>query len=346
MTRARLLVPLALVAGTARPGAGGEVPAAGEAEAPAARRAGKVVKVERPPARVVEIDGGTFSMGLAIDDLERLEGSCSRLHGEQRAQVVFTGGLGLGFCEEYRVMGESMLMRDVHVSAFGIDRWEVTVDDYRGCVRAGACGIDPLIDGDERYLGDDLPIVNVTWTEARAYCAWQGGRLPTEAEWERAARGDDQRRFPWGDRERPDDWNHGQMPSAAMVAVDDLLHRSSGPRLNFTDFGDSDDSDGFTYAAPVGSFVWDEGPFGTHDQAGNVAEWVEDEYSLHGYLGLPASNPVRGRDTGATVPRVVRGGSWRDPSVLGEVAMRAPINRLITGDQRHPHVGFRCAYDR
>jgi formylglycine-generating enzyme required for sulfatase activity len=306
---------------------------------------GRVVRVEVEPPKVVEVPGGTFQMGLAPEDMDAAEAVCIRLHGEHRSNMT-------GRCTEYRSMAELMLLRDVHVSAFAIDRLEVTVAEYRDCVHDGECPLDPLIAGDERYVADDgLPIVNVTWDEARQLCAWRGGRLPTEAEWEKAARGDDGRRWPWGDRDHDEDFNHGQLPAEATVAVDDLEQRSrwispNQVRLNSTHWADPDDSDGFAYAAPPGSFPFGDGPYGTLDQAGNVAEWVADEWSDQGYFGLSDSNPVRGADAGADVLRVVRGGSWVDPLAFSWTYMRATMNWGIRGTERLPHVGFRCAYDR
>jgi len=142
------------------------------------------------------------------------------------------------------------------------------------------------------------------------------------------------------------------MPTEAMVAVDDLASRnypSNGlrpSRVNFTAWADPDDSDGYAYAAPPGSFRFGEGPYGTLDQAGNVAEWVADEWSPDGYLGLGNSDPLRGPDSGEEVPRITRGGSWRDPAGFGWTMLRPAISRTILGKHRLPHVGFRCAYDR
>jgi sulfatase modifying factor 1 len=319
---------------------------------------GKVVRVEVEHATVVEVPGGTFTMGLSPPEASDGATICTTLLGENRsmtpiaALVIGQSQNSMGFCEEYGTMLAFMLRRDVTVSAFALDRDEVTSHDYRACVADGACGVDPLIDGDERYNADDLPLVNVTWDEAQTFCRWRKGRLPTEAEWERAARGDDARAWPWGDDSHLDDWNHGKIPADATIALDDLPRRNSalfgmGNRLNFTPYGDPDDSDGFRYAAPPGSFVWDEGPYGTRDQAGNVAEWVVDEDSMDGYNDLPAVDPVRNPDaTADDIPRVVRGGSWRDPPWFGQTFARTDVNRLMPGGERYPTVGFRCAYDR
>lgn len=307
---------------------------------------GRVVRVERPALRVVEVPGGKFAMGMIESDTAAVLLACISLHGDNRERKI------VPICFSASEMFEAMAIRDVSVSTFAIDRYEVTVAEYRVCVHAGGCGIDPLIAGDERYVADHaLPIVNVTWSEARTFCAWRDGRLPTEAEWEKAARGTDGRLWPWGDRERPDDFNHGRVPAAANAAVDDLDVRNRAVGANSyhatsTDFGEVDATDGHRYAAPPGSYVWGEGPFGTFDQAGNVAEWVVDEATKDGYDLLPTTNPVRGANSGAVVARVIRGGSWRDPPVFAMTAVRAPINLAIKGDERYPHVGFRCAYDR
>lgn len=307
---------------------------------------GRVVRVEVEPAKVVEVPGGTFLMGLDPEDVEYATAACMRLHGENLPNPR-------AICELHRQMSEAMEIHDVHLSSYAIDRHEVTVAEYRACVHSGECALDPLTAGDERYVADDaLPIVNVTWDEARAMCAWRGGRLPTEAEWEKAARGDDGRRWPWGDPTdladdiltwKADDWNHGKMPALAMVRVDDMPGRKQGP---LTEWADADDSDGFAYAAPPGSFPFGDSPYGTLDQAGNVAEWVLDEWSPDGYQGLPTTDPVRGADTSSDRPRIVRGGSWRDPATFGWTQMRQPINLVIEGTDRMPHVGFRCAFDR
>jgi len=317
------------------------VAAAASTAAAAAAPRGEVVRVETAPSRTIEVEGGPFPMGITPEDAELAVSMCLALHGEHRFR---------GICASYQEMLQFMLVRDVHLSPFAIDRYEVTVGEYRACVHAGACELDALLAGDERHVADDaLPIVNVTWGEARGFCGWRGGRLPTEAEWEKAARGDDGRRWPWGERDRPDDFNHGKLPSEATGTVDDLEWRTptfGSARSNYTLYGDPDDSDGYAYAAPPGALRWNEGPYGTFDQAGNVAEWVQDEYSVDqlGYYGLPDSNPVRGASSGPEVARVYRGGSWRDPQMHGWTSLRPVI--AILGTSRLPQLGFRCAYDR
>jgi formylglycine-generating enzyme required for sulfatase activity len=161
----------------------------------------------------------------------------------------------------------------VHLQAYWIDRYEVTNAGYRRCVDAGACP-EPA---DLRYYKDaryaDHPVVFVTWYNACAYCRWRGRRLPTEAEWEKAARGDDGRSYPWGNEPIQD-------------------------RLN------ADNRRGGT--APVGSYPSGASPYGVLDMAGNVWEWIEDWYEA--YPGSPFRSDLFGHKY-----KVVRGGSWNHP---------------------------------
>lgn len=158
----------------------------------------------------------------------------------------------------------------VTVRGFLLDETEVTNEAYLECVRAGAC--KPPRDGvaeamgygsDSAYRGARQPVVGVSWFDAKAYCEHVGKRLPTEAEWERAARGDDGRRFVWGD----------EPPSAERAA----FSASSGGRTS-----------------EVGSFPAGRGPYGHLDLAGNVWEWVEDAYDPYAYKRPTADRGVPG----------------------------------------------------
>jgi formylglycine-generating enzyme required for sulfatase activity len=310
---------------------------------------GRVVRVEQPPRREVFVPAGTFWMGVPEEDVDTLFQRCTEyFEPHEIAQFVTPSGQATSFCEMYRDELLAMTPHQVFVSAFAIDRDEVSVADYRQCVFAGACALDPLISGDERYIHDEWPLVNVTWKEADEFCRWRGGRLPTEAEWERAARGDADGPWPWcseGEKacvERPADFNHGQARSLAMRDVD----RSAGV-VPLHLMGDPDDADGTVLLAKPGSYPWSQGPYGTRDQAGNVAEWTADVRSDHdatlGYKGLSVINPRR--DPSGTDSRVyvVRGGSWRQPSFVARANVRDPFGMLYTPDRRFSHVGFRCA---
>lgn len=177
--------------------------------------------------------------------------------------------------------------RSVFLDAFAIDKTEVTVAEYRQCVEAGKCtstGLTmPYWDGKEhaesasfcnwdKSDGAQHPINCVDWMQADAYCRWAGKRLPTEAEWEKAARGTDKRVYPWGN-----EW--------------DATKANAIPRGT----------------VPVGSFPTGASPFGVLDLSGNVWEWTADWYDSAYYQNGPTQNPS-GPGTG--IFRSVRGGSW------------------------------------
>jgi formylglycine-generating enzyme required for sulfatase activity len=204
----------------------------------------------------------------------------------------------------------------VWVSAFGMDRTEVTNEAWRGCVTANACPPPRLSEGDERVARPDHPVAGISWAEAGAFCALRGGRLPTEAEWERAARGDDRRRrFPWGRYHNDRLSNHGRGE-----------HEPDGV-------------DGHRYAAPVGSYPDGASPYGILDLAGNVWEWTADAYEPEWYARLEVRVDPRGPPPSGL--RVARGGSWRWAAVYLRSTQRMPFPE---GDSQ-PDVGVRCAYD-
>ena len=215
---------------------------------------------------------------------------------------------------------------DVTLSAFWIDQVEVTNGMYGLCVKGNVCRLPVKLNSDNRadYFGNsefqDYPVIQVTWYDANAYCQWAGRRLPTEAEWERAARGDDMRTYPWGG-EPPNDKN-----SNANNTVGDVTR--------------------------VGSYAAGASPFGALDMAGNVWEWVADYYSPNYYAESPKENPTGPKNGGLNHLRVIRGGSFQDDLFNVRVSNRgyevgpdpsALPNESSYYGQSSVKIGFRCA---
>jgi formylglycine-generating enzyme required for sulfatase activity len=213
----------------------------------------------------------------------------------------------------------------VELSGFWMYRHEVTVARFRKFAAAtGREMPDPPPWGWE----ESHPIVNVHWDDAAAYCAWAGARLPTEAEWEFAARGADTGRngkpgrlFVWGDADPQGQSGLGNLPDAA-------LREKMPDRETFTGY-----SDGFAYTAPVGSFA--PNARGIHDLAGNVFEWCADWYGASYYRSSPAKDPT-GPEQGDF--RVLRGGSW----LSNPYGLRIAYRYYDLPGYRSYYVGFRA----
>lgn len=229
---------------------------------------------------------------------------------------------------DVRAAPDEFPAHEVTLDAYWMDQLEVTNAMYQVCVGAGVCTL-PQNPGTARKADyffnpdfKDYPVVYVTWGQAKTYCEWAERRLPTEAEWERAARGDDMRTFPWGE-DKPD-------------------YRFANFNMLVTD------------TSRVGSYPLGASPFGVLDMAGNVAEWTNDFYSPAFYASaLEMTNPT-GPASSSSWMRVVRGGSLGDAEINIRVSKRSSVRgsmlNAVRGSDAYlgefsPRIGFRCAQD-
>jgi formylglycine-generating enzyme required for sulfatase activity len=241
------------------------------------------------PTEEVLIPAGTFQMGCDVNN--PAENGCSE--SWQTAELP---------------------LHTVNLDTYYIDKYEVTNARYKACVNAGVCTAPAESRSYTRdeYYGTstyaDYPVIFVNWLQANTFCRWVGKRLPTEAEWEKAARGgSDTRKYPWGD-----------------TPPDSTL-------LNYnSNVGDT---------TRVGSYPSGASPYGAMDMAGNVAEWVNDWYDANYYPVSPGSNPP-GPAEG--IYRVTRGGSW---VYIGFGDLVRSAGRLLGHPEtgQGPFDGFRCA---
>ncbi|MBN1657316.1 MAG: SUMF1/EgtB/PvdO family nonheme iron enzyme, partial [Anaerolineae bacterium] len=193
----------------------------------------------------------------------------------------------------------------VYLDAFWIDRTEVTNAQFQQCVAAGACKVGKMFNYNPEKDAD-ISIDEITWAQANAYCSWVGARLPTEAEWEKAARGTDGRKYPWGNGE----------PNCDKACYEECECRRAA-------------ADQRTAGAS---------PYGALDMAGNLWEWASDWYDNTYYTRSPARNP-QGPDSGSQ--RVLRGGAYWFARWDLRTANRWD---MTPGDHRND-IGFRCVVD-
>ena len=196
-----------------------------------------------------------------------------------------------------------------YLSTYYIDKKEVTQGEYDRFTKATKKGkpFIPVFEDDQsKILKPELPAIGMSWTDAEAYCRWAGKRLPTEAEWEKAGRGEGRRRYPWGDEF-----------GVGRANVDG-------------------EEDGFKYLAPPGSFEAGRSPYGVYDMTGNVAEWVADTYKEDYYQKAPYQNPP-GPEDGQH--KVIRGGSWRETEHNARLSKRFQAKMWRTDST----IGIRCA---
>jgi formylglycine-generating enzyme required for sulfatase activity len=255
---------------------------------------------------MVLVPAGEFEMGA---DPQQVLAECQRLCPSCACQDAW--------------FSDEAPLHSVTLGNFYIDAYEVTNAGYAQCVEAGACQApgyaSNFVSGGyfDNPIYANYPVNNVSWFDATAYCKWRGARLPTEAEWEKAARGSESLTYPWG-------------------------NEFDGQRLNSCDsscpnpWANRDYNDGYTFTAPTGSYPAGASTFGAFDLAGNVREWVSDCYES-GYYAV--STTIEPRGPNCNTFRVTRGGSWTDESFN----LHASRRFLSDPATRDNITGFRCA---
>lgn len=263
----------------------------------------------------IQIDGASFEMGSHPDEIEAAIAMC---HDVDRESVAD--------CERDREIYMREQPRHVTLSAFNLDAREVTVAEFVAWLDTRPRSTPP-----RAYPGvqlgatyavangwSDRPIAGVSWREALRYCEDHGGALPTEAQWELAARGVGRRAFPWGDRPPRD--------CDGVIFAREPNHRCAANHD--------------AQSAPVGTAPDDVTPEGVHDLGGNVSEWTLDAATVRPTCQTACVDPVA---TGApTDKHVVRGGNWFGNTTWLRSAGRSEVR----GDDAHDNIGFRCVQTR
>jgi formylglycine-generating enzyme len=257
------------------------------------------------PSETIAIPGGSFLMGFDRGDA-----------AEHPVHAVVLSPFDLDRFEVTnadfaRFVAATSHVTDAERSGVGW-HWDGKWHEVRRAAWRRPRGPASSIDGLDRH-----PVVQVSWNDARAYCTWRGGRLPTEAEWEFAARGKDGRLYPWGDQPPRD----GTRYRAAYGS--DVCCRA-------------DAGDGYLFTAPVGSFPLGRSPFGIEDLAGNVWEWVEDWFNATFYGHSGSKDPLNHTPTGL---KVIRGGGWGN----NPAGLRSTLRHANPPDIGLSMVGIRCA---
>ncbi len=243
---------------------------------------------------------GTFKMGSTPDDVIAAYADCTREPLKQ-------------WCDPSQFTDETPV-RHIRLSAFELQLFEVSAELYDRCVRAGRCR-PQLYTAHTRAANPLWPATGVSWYDARDYCAFHGMRLPTEAEFERAARGTAGRKYPWGELYNQRVVNHGRLATETRS-----------------------DSDGYLTLAPIDALPEGRSPEGLHHLVGNVAEWTWDRYAAT-YAREDVTDPQGPHGPNAPEERTLRGGHYESPAS----DLRAATRFSAKPDERRPTFGFRCA---
>jgi formylglycine-generating enzyme required for sulfatase activity len=286
--------------------------------------------LEGAEARGYQFDEGGLSLQQQLDETRKMLAAARERYRQARLQaghevlgqdgapmvLVPAGEFSMGEDTTRYSVGDPMYNyappHKVYLETYYIDKYEVTTAHYAKFLDAEGRPAPRFWNEVKLDVDGNRPVIGVTWDDAQAYCQWAGKRLPTEAEWEKAARGTDGRKYPWGSSE----------PTRSQASYDWYGIRSW---------------QGYGTLSPVGSFEAGRSPYGVYDLAGNVWEWVADRYDQKYYLVGPKQNP-KGPEKGKD--RVVRGGSWRHPPELMRAAYRHHYQQKVLP---FTYLGFRCA---
>ncbi|HEY3311963.1 MAG TPA: SUMF1/EgtB/PvdO family nonheme iron enzyme [Anaerolineales bacterium] len=258
-----------------------------------------------------DIQPTTSSTLTVVSNLSHVE---IKINPSDGAELVFIPAgeflMGSNRSEDPYFWGAEAPKHVVFLNSFWIYRSEVTQGMYQNCDEVNACPSPEKINNSvAKQYGNsqfkNYPVTMVTWQDALAYCQWAGGRLPTEAEWEKSARGTDGRLFPWGN----------------STNADGLANFSSSS------------------PSSVGSYPSGASPYGLFDMSGNVLEWVNDYFEPLYYQSAPAENPL-GPLTGTR--KVIRGGAFNQNEING---LRTVARASLKPTDTKISVGFRCVID-
>jgi len=251
-------------------------------------------------ASMVLVPAGEFTMGSTREEVSRAVEECKA-----------TSKLDDSHCREW-FQNEAPSHRIV-LDVYYIDKYEVTTSFYSKFMRDSKRPEPPNWDMVNLGVHSNRPVIGIDWSDADAYCRWTGKRLPTEAEWEKAARGTDGRTYPWGNKKPTHDFANYWKEKSVNNVYGDVI-------------------------TPVGYYESGKSPYGIYDMAGNVWEWVADWYEPSYYQHSEMQNP---KGPSRTEKKVLRGGSWNASPIL----LRATDRKSGPPSLRNHFIGFRCAMD-
>lgn len=243
---------------------------------------------------MIVIPAGNFIMGSSEEEALAAYNICFKEEGNYCLKE--------GYLTEYP-------KANIFVNAFSIDKKEVSNEDYGKFIKANNYK-KPFDWNNSNLNSPTQPVVGVSWDDASAYCKWLGKRLPTEAEWEKAARGKDGFMWPWGNNWNSANLNHGKGGIPGY-----------------------DNSDGYEYTSPVGLFLADVSPYGVLNMGGNVQEWVVDDFNA--YKG---NDKFIYKDFGRSY-KIIKGGAF----TYSEADTRSASRFYELSTYQEEDVGFRCA---